>query len=131
MKRFLILIVSIFITFSLFGCDDTKEEIKDFNAVVIEEVVTSTSITVHALVTEEVSTLTALAYIANDIAVSVYGRNIEEIELNSMTLIIHLYASQADFDSEEASYGSLSFTINENASKPGLSEGSNNLHLNA
>lgn len=127
MKQFLTLIVSFGLIFSLIACSP-KAEIKDFDAKIVLETVTETSISIHVVINEEISKLEALSFIANDVAVATYQKHIETIGLNTMTLTIYIYESNQAFDDETVTYGYQVFQLNQ-STKPGLSLGSNQLKL--
>ncbi len=128
MKRFLILIVSIISVFSLIACESPVTN--DFQATVVFEEVTIEAITVHAVITEDMTSLDALAFIANELAVDTYQKHIETIALNAMTLTVYLYDSTASYNAESDTYGFMVFNLNaENT--PGVSHANNQLTLGA
>jgi hypothetical protein len=127
MKQFLTILVSICLVFSLMACTPTIE-IKDYDAKIVSETITETSISIHVVVDKDITKIEALSFIANEIAVATYEKHIEAIALNQMTLIVYIYESNDAYQSNTVTYGHQVFNLNQ-ATKPGLSEGSNNLQL--
>ena len=121
MKRLYTLIVSLILTFSLIAC--TSSPVKDFNANIVKENLTASTIVVHVVVEENTSDEAALKFIANEIAVEVFNKHKTTIGLNKMTLTIYLFDSKADSDSISEAMASVVFNINNSATQPGLSQG--------
>jgi hypothetical protein len=126
MKRFLILAASLLLSFSLLACDETVDN--DFDAVVVSEVLLDGTIDIHVVVEDSISSVDALAFIANDVAVATYNKHIDSINLDSMTLTIYLYTSTEAFNDDDNSYGFMVFDVNA-PGKPGLSQAENQLTL--
>lgn len=122
MKRFLTLIVSLVLVFSIAACT-TPKETKDFKADIVDETITNNSIVISVVVEDKISSEEALKFIANEIAVEIFMKHQQTIGLKRMTLTIYLFNSTDDSTTTQASYGTATYMINDSAALPGLSQG--------
>lgn len=127
MKKTLFVLVLLFSLVALGSCKD--DEVTDYGVRIVFEDVTSTDITVHAVIDENVSALSLLSEVSLEVAAMTYQKHMETIGYEAITMTVYLYGSDADYDDENATYGHQVFEINLNATSPGISLGTNALKI--
>jgi hypothetical protein len=127
MKKTLFVLVLLFSLVILGSCKD--DEVTDYGVRIVFEDVSATDINVHAVIDEDVSTLALLSEVSLEVAAMTYQKHMETIGYESVTMTVYLYQSDTDFDDENVTYGHQIFTINLNATSPGISLGTNALKV--
>lgn len=127
MKKIITLFVILITLLTLVACGN--DEPKDIEVTIIEQSMTSDEIIAHVIVTEDFKELLQLEEIAYNVSSQLYEENFETIGASSYTMIINFYDSENSFNSEDITYGSIMFNINESMENPGLSLNQNQLTI--
>ena len=127
MRKFSYFLLVMALVITLIGCGKTGNEV---DVTVAQETVTFHHIELHVIIPFELESMAALEEVVTSIASQTYERHFDEIGTETYALDIHLYDSQSAFDSETTTYGSVTYTINESITAPGLSFTSGTLVLN-
>jgi hypothetical protein len=125
MRKLLTIFVLIATLVTLAACRDNKPI--DIEVTIIDQSMTSDEIIAHVIVTEDFKELSQLEEIAYNVSSQLYEENFESIGASAYTMMIYFYNSQASFDNEDISYGSIVFDINRSMENPGLALNINQL----
>ncbi|MCR3906889.1 MAG: hypothetical protein NUK62_07710 [Tenericutes bacterium] len=120
MKKLIILLFIVITTFGLASCKGSDEPV-DLTIQIAQETYIDNHIEVHIIVPIELKNMAELNEIAMNVASQKYEAYFDEIGTQAHTLMIYVYASNAEFTANTPSYGSLSFDINKDVTSPGLS----------
>lgn len=127
MRKLLTIFVLIATLMTLAACRDNKPI--DIEVTIIDQSMTSDEIIAHVIVTEDFKELSQLEEIAYNVSSQLYEENFESIGASSYSMMIYFYNSQASFDNEDISYGSIVFDINRSMENPGLALNINQLTI--
>ncbi len=129
MRKIISLFVLILSLFMLVGCGDKTPEAMDIDVSIADEMMTSSTLTLHVIVPIELASVNELNEIMYSVASQRYEHHFETIGMDRYTLTIYVYSSQSQVDAETNDYGMISFTINESMTNPGLSLDQNDLMI--
>lgn len=127
MRKLITIFVLIATLVTLAACKDNEPV--DIEVTIIDQSMTSDEIIAHVIVTEDFKELSQLEEIAYNVSSQLYEENFETIGASSYTMMIYFYNSQASFDNEDISYGSIVFDINRSMENPGLALNINQLTI--
>ena len=103
----------------LSSCKD--DDVTDYGVRIVSETFVADAIDVHAVIGEDVQDMALLVEVSLEIAAMTYQKHNEAIGFDTVTMTIHLYGSDADFESETETFGHQVFEINASAQEPGIS----------
>lgn len=127
MRKLITIFVLIATLVTLAACKDNEPV--DIEVTIIDQSMTSDEIIAHVIVTEDFKELSQLEEVAYNVSSQLYEENFETIGASSYTMMIYFYNSQASFDNEDISYGSIVFDINRSMENPGLALNINQLTI--
>ncbi|MBN2300158.1 MAG: hypothetical protein JXC31_03110 [Acholeplasmataceae bacterium] len=126
MKKTIYLSLLLLMIFGLASCKKGVEA-GDITVQVVSEIIETDSIDVHLVIPVELNTEAELYEIVMNVASQTYEKYFDTIGSSTYSLIIHCYATSAEYDANTQSYGQLSMMINETITNPGLTLDQNDL----
>lgn len=122
MKKMLLMLV---LSLSLFLVACNKEKpLEALDVTVVSEAYVYDTLNIGVVVSLDNLEEKDLIEIANSVASQMYMKYANDIRHTKATLTINLYDSQAAFTAKTATYGVMTYGINQSAEKPGLATGS-------
>lgn len=119
--RKLHVLMLIVLVFLLVACKPTPEGPIDLTVHIAEESFEDGEIDVHVVVGTQAATPDDLLEIVYEVARVTYEKHLTAIGTDAYVLTIYVYVTTSDYQADSATLGTISFSINESVSRPGLS----------